>query len=74
MSAGDDLLWRRGVDDQISCVEVAVTPDSVAMRHSDQPAGPWLVFSRSAWADFVAGVRAGEFDADDLDGHAPSAT
>ncbi len=49
------------------CVLVARLPGSrVGVRDSKNPAGPVLVFSRSEWAAFMAGVRNGEF-ADVLD-------
>jgi hypothetical protein len=40
------------------CVEVADNlPDVVAVRDSKDPGGPVLVFSRAAWADFIAEVK-----------------
>ena len=46
------------------CVEVAQRPDGfVAVRDSKDPAGPVLEFTATEWAAFLAGVRAGQFDA-----------
>jgi hypothetical protein len=45
-----------------NCVEVATTPDTVAVRDSKDPDGPRLSFTPSEWAAFLAGVKAGEFD------------
>jgi len=46
------------------CVEVGQTPDgSVIVRDSKDPQhSTSLVFDRTEWAAFVAGVKAGEFD------------
>jgi|GEM_PF-955442 hypothetical protein len=43
-------------------VEVATVSGGVAMRDSDHPAGPVLLFTRAEWDAFEAGVRDGEFD------------
>jgi hypothetical protein len=47
-----------------ACVEVAdlTTAGRVAVRDSKDKAGPALVFSAAAFADFVAAVREGRFD------------
>jgi Domain of unknown function (DUF397) len=46
------------------CVEVAGNlPGVVAVRDSKAPGGPVLAFAPGAWRAFVAGVKAGEFDA-----------
>lgn len=45
------------------CVEVSVRSGGVvAVRDSKHPQGPVLEFTRSEWAAFAAGVRAGQFD------------
>jgi len=45
------------------CVEVAVNlPGVVAVRDSKDPGGGILTFSPGDWRDFLAAVRAGEFD------------
>jgi hypothetical protein len=46
-----------------ACVEVGQVADgSVAVRDSKDPCRPALIFSSDEWAQFVAGVRAGDFD------------
>ncbi|SDM95475.1 DUF397 domain-containing protein [Actinacidiphila guanduensis] len=48
-----------------TCVEVAANLAAsrgvVPVRDSKDPSGPALAFAPAAWADFVAGVKAGEF-------------
>ncbi|MEV6692649.1 DUF397 domain-containing protein [Micromonospora sp. NPDC051196] len=60
----DDLLgaqWRKSTrsgDNNGNCVEVADNlPGLVAVRDSKDPAGPALVFSVAAWANFVRASR-----------------
>jgi hypothetical protein len=48
-------------------VEVATVSGGVAMRDSDHPSGPVLLFTRAEWEAFAAGVRDGEFDVDHHD-------
>jgi hypothetical protein len=46
-----------------NCVEIAFADDgSVGVRDSKNPTADLLVFTPAARADFVAGIRAGEFD------------
>jgi hypothetical protein len=45
-----------------SCVEVAFLPDAVAVRDTKDRALPAHRFSAVRWSEFLAGVRAGEFD------------
>ncbi|WP_329425674.1 DUF397 domain-containing protein [Streptosporangium sp. NBC_01495] len=43
------------------CVEVSTNlPSLVAVRDSKDPAGPTLVFSPTAWNNFLTGIRNGE--------------
>jgi hypothetical protein len=59
--------WRKSSysgGDNGSCLEVADgLPGAVPVRDSKDPQGPALVFASSAWASFVAEVRAGRFSA-----------
>jgi hypothetical protein len=58
-----ESAWRRSRRcESVTCVEVAHIDDDVAMRDGKHPDGDVLRFGREAWAEFVAGVRAGEFD------------
>jgi hypothetical protein len=46
-----------------ACVETRTLADgSRAVRHSKDPDGPKLTFTRAEWQAFIAGVKAGEFD------------
>lgn len=58
--------WRKSsfsnAEDDDQCVEVALLPDGrVAVRDTKDRARPPHVHAATAWAAFVAGVRAGEF-------------
>lgn len=45
-----------------NCVEAADLEPAVGVRDSKDTQGPALVFPKSTWAAFVAGVRSGELD------------
>jgi len=45
-----------------TCAEVAVAGDRVLVRSTSQPGVPVLALPRSAWHEFLAGLRRGEFD------------
>jgi hypothetical protein len=46
------------------CVQVASLPDGgVGVRDSKDPDGPVLEYTPAEWRAFLAGVKAGEFDA-----------
>lgn len=47
--------------DSGACVQVRLTEDAVAMRDSKSTEGPVLQFSADTWNQFLAGVRAGDF-------------
>lgn len=45
------------------CVEVALLPDGdAAVRDSKDRTRQPLTFERQEWADFISGVKNGEFD------------
>lgn len=46
-----------------NCVEVGVADDTYRVRDSKNPDGPVLTFTRAEWEAFLAGAKAGEFDA-----------
>jgi len=58
-----EMDWRKASASlaNSACVEVALG-DPVLVRHSKDPGGPVLAFSRAEWAAFLDGVGRGEFD------------
>jgi hypothetical protein len=57
--------WRKSSHSNgaTNCVEVAMLADgTVGLRHSRRPDAEVIVYSRSEWAAFVAGVKAEEFE------------
>jgi hypothetical protein len=58
------LTWRKSTRSGAAghCVEVASAAAAVFVRDSKDVTGPVLEFGRDGWMEFVAGVRAGEFD------------
>ena len=47
-----------------ACVETrSVVEGEICVRNSRDPEGPQLRFTKQEWTAFVAGVKAGEFDA-----------
>lgn len=60
----DSATWRRsGRCDNSgpNCVEVAVTPNGVAIRDSKDPNGPALSFTQDEWDAFKGGIEDGDF-------------
>ena len=57
-------VWQRSTycDNSGSCVEVAFVGHAVALRSSDGPDGPILIYNDEEWRTFLEGVRSGEFD------------
>jgi Domain of unknown function (DUF397) len=49
-------------DGDAGCVEIAGTVDGVLVRDSKLGDSPILSFGSQSWAEFVAGVRDGQFD------------
>jgi hypothetical protein len=45
-----------------NCVEVAFVGEAIAVRDSQNPAGPALIFTPAEWDAFVGGAKDGEFD------------
>jgi hypothetical protein len=45
-----------------NCVEVQIHPYRVLLRDSKNRDGGTLTFDRAAFADFLGGIREGEFD------------
>lgn len=47
-----------------ACVEVAQLNGATAVRDSKHPIGPALIVTQAEWAAFTAGVRSGQFPAE----------
>jgi hypothetical protein len=62
--AEDGRRWFKSSRSSVAghCVEVAVASSGVAVRDSKDADGPELMFGRSEFHTFVAGLKAGEFD------------
>jgi len=58
----DGATWVKSTKSQANgCVEVAKLPEGArAVRHSQDPSGPALIFSSREWAAFVDGIQARE--------------
>jgi len=59
-------IWRKSSYSNGSggnCVETTKLPDGGrAVRHSKDPDGPSLIFTKDEWDAFIKGVHASEFD------------
>jgi hypothetical protein len=44
------------------CVEVRIGESDIHVRHSMDPSGAVLTFSRAEWSAFLHGVHCGEFE------------
>jgi len=60
----NDLTWRKSTRSGAAghCVEIASAATAVFVRDSKDVAGPVLEFGAEGWAEFLAGVRNGDFD------------
>jgi hypothetical protein len=45
-----------------NCVEARLAGDGVEVRHSKNPDGPAIAFTRDEWTAFTGGAKLGEFD------------
>jgi hypothetical protein len=57
--------WTRathGASDSDNHVEVAFVGQAIAVRNSQDPDGPALIFTAAEWDAFVGGAKDGEFD------------
>ena len=52
----------RGASDRDNSVEVAFVGPAIAVRDSQNPGGPALIFTAAEWDAFVGGAKDGEFD------------
>lgn len=61
----DALTWLRpALCGPATCVEVALTDDSVYVRDGKNPEGPALRFDHEEWRAFRASIAAGQFSVD----------
>ena len=51
----------RSGSDCANCVEVAFVDEAIAVRDSQNPFGPALIFTAAEWDAFVGGAKDGEF-------------
>ncbi|OIJ98411.1 DUF397 domain-containing protein [Streptomyces colonosanans] len=58
LSNADWHSSSRGLGD----VQIAFVEGFIAMRNSDRPESPSLIFTPAEWGAFVSGAREGEFD------------
>lgn len=58
----DNDWWRSPFCTGGTCVELARTKDAVMLRDAKEPGQPPLVAGSLEWDQFVAGVKAGDFD------------
>jgi hypothetical protein len=62
--------WRKSnLSGDGGCVEVAYVADTIGVRDTKASGtGPILAFTEREWTAFLNGVRAGEFELDELAG------
>jgi hypothetical protein len=59
----ENLSWHKSTRSETKqCVEVAIQPDLVFVRDSEEPDGAWLRFTPAQWQCFLDGAVQGEFD------------
>lgn len=62
-SARGGLEWRKSrTCDGGACVVVSRQDESILVANSAQMSGPFNVFTRAEWKEFVAGIKLGDFD------------
>jgi predicted secreted Zn-dependent protease len=55
------VAWVKSTKSEANgCVEVAKIPEGRAVRQSQDPTGPALIFTSREWDAFIAGVQACE--------------
>ena len=60
-----ELEWQAGrrAAPGEAAIELALLPDgSIAMRHSGEPGGPMLIYTRAEVDAFIGGAKDGDFD------------
>lgn len=60
---GDNLDWRiSSFSGSTDCVALARTSDGIALRSTNDEAGPVVMFTPAEIEAFLAGAKDGEFD------------
>ena len=55
-----ELVWRKSnlsSGEGTACVEVALPPESAALRYSKHRSGPVLVVPREGWSSLLGSIR-----------------
>jgi hypothetical protein len=69
-----ETSWRKSSrSDADGCVEVRFAGGDVHVRNSRHRDGPALTFTFAEWESFLAGARAGEFEAPRVTADRPEA-
>jgi hypothetical protein len=57
--------WRKSTRSSVNgqCVEVTHLPEAIAVRDSQDPAGPKLIFTIEAWATFLRSAKSADHTA-----------
>jgi hypothetical protein len=57
------LVWRTAkISASENCVQVRSEGDTIVIRNSRFPDGPFLSYTQGEWAAFLDGAKKGEFD------------
>jgi hypothetical protein len=59
------MVWKKSSKSSgntDNCVEARLVEGGAEVRHSKNPNGPTITFTRDEWAAFVDGVKDSEFD------------
>jgi hypothetical protein len=60
METAEPLTWRKSsysTSNGGNCVEVSITPHTIAVRDSKDSSGPTLIFSFASWQAFSCHLR-----------------
>lgn len=59
----NELKWRKSTrSDQYNCVEVALAPESAAVRDSKAPEDGYFTVPAAQWGFFLRTLKSGRFD------------
>ncbi|PKW12595.1 DUF397 domain-containing protein [Saccharopolyspora spinosa] len=58
----NELNWRKSTyTEKYNCVEVAMTPETTAVRDSKDPDGGILAFNIRRWHSFLSAIKADHY-------------